>query len=135
MQPPPQPHTHVCADAPAHTHHLSCRSLSVEESRRLARENARDLVACGCDVERTFIFSDFEYVGGAFYRNMLRIQRCSGGEDGGKRRAAGGLPGCLARPACLLLCLSASTSDSVQFYLCRCLCLPACFSACLPIYV
>lgn len=53
------------------------RGLSVEEARRLARENAKDIIACGFDVRRTFIFSDFEYVGGAFYRNIARIQRCT----------------------------------------------------------
>ena len=51
------------------------RGLSVEEARRLARENAKDIIACGFDAARTFIFSDFEYVGGAFYRNIARIQR------------------------------------------------------------
>jgi tryptophanyl-tRNA synthetase len=48
----------------------------VEEARRLARENAKDIIACGFDAARTFIFSDFEYVGGPFYRNIARIQRC-----------------------------------------------------------
>ncbi|EFN53541.1 hypothetical protein CHLNCDRAFT_25698 [Chlorella variabilis] len=52
------------------------RGLSVEESRRLARENCKDIIACGFDVARTFVFADFEYVGGAFYRNIARIQRC-----------------------------------------------------------
>lgn len=52
------------------------RGISVEETRRLARENCKDIIACGFDVRRTFIFSDFEYVGGAFYRNIARIQRC-----------------------------------------------------------
>jgi tryptophanyl-tRNA synthetase len=47
----------------------------VEEAQRLARENCKDIIACGFDVRRTFIFSDFEYVGGAFYRNIARIQR------------------------------------------------------------
>jgi tryptophanyl-tRNA synthetase len=51
------------------------KGLDLEESRRLARENAKDIIACGFDVTRTFIFSDFEYVGGAFYRNIVRIQR------------------------------------------------------------
>jgi tryptophanyl-tRNA synthetase len=51
------------------------KGLNLEESRRLARENAKDIIACGFDVTRTFIFSDFEYVGGAFYRNIVRIQR------------------------------------------------------------
>lgn len=40
------------------------KDLSIAESKRLARENAKDIIACGFDIERTFIFSDFEYVGG-----------------------------------------------------------------------
>lgn len=38
-------------------------------------QNAKDIIACGFDVTKTFIFSDFEYVGGAFYRNIIGIQR------------------------------------------------------------
>ena len=53
------------------------RDLEIDEARRLARENAKDIIACGFDVGRTFIFSDFDYVGGAMYRNIVRIQRCS----------------------------------------------------------
>lgn len=52
------------------------RNLDIDEARRLARENAKDIIACGFDASKTFIFSDFEYVGGAFYRNIVRIQRC-----------------------------------------------------------
>eukprot|EP00877_Chromochloris_zofingiensis_P001150 jgi/Chrzof1/11035/Cz05g21070.t1 len=52
------------------------RNLDQDEARRLARENAKDIIACGFDVNKTFIFSDYEYVGGAFYRNIIRIQRC-----------------------------------------------------------
>lgn len=52
------------------------KGIDVEEARRLARENAKDIIACGFDVSRTFIFSDYEYIGGAFYRNISRIQRC-----------------------------------------------------------
>eukprot|EP00798_Chlamydomonas_sp_ICE-L_P031871 gene31871-7079_t len=52
------------------------KGIDIDESRRLARENAKDIIACGFDVNKTFIFSDFEYVGGAFYRNIVRIQRC-----------------------------------------------------------
>eukprot|EP00898_Chlorokybus_atmophyticus_P006174 jgi/Chlat1/6558/Chrsp45S06033 len=51
------------------------KNLTVEESQRLARENAKDIIACGFDVTRTFIFSDFDYVGGEFYKNMVRIQK------------------------------------------------------------
>lgn len=45
------------------------KNLSVEEARRLARENARDIIACGFDVARTFIFADFDYVGGCAMAN------------------------------------------------------------------
>jgi len=52
------------------------RSLEVDEAMRLARENAKDIIACGFDIDRTFIFSDFDYVGGKFYQNVNKIQRC-----------------------------------------------------------
>lgn len=54
---------------------VSPRNLDINEARRLARENAKDIIACGFDVQRTFIFSDFDYVGGEFYRNIVSIQR------------------------------------------------------------
>lgn len=40
------------------------KNLSLEESKRLARENAKDIIACGFDITKTFIFSDFSYLGG-----------------------------------------------------------------------
>lgn len=40
------------------------KDLKLEETQRLARENAKDIIACGFDISRTFIFSDFDYVGG-----------------------------------------------------------------------
>eukprot|EP00775_Hariotina_reticulata_P010348 gene10348-10505_t len=52
------------------------RGLQQEEARRLARENCKDIIACGFDINKTFIFSDYEYVGGAFYRTIIDIQRC-----------------------------------------------------------
>ncbi|XP_039122799.1 tryptophan--tRNA ligase, cytoplasmic [Dioscorea cayenensis subsp. rotundata] len=52
------------------------KNISIEESKRLARENARDIIACGFDVTRTFIFSDFNYLGGKFYENMVKVANC-----------------------------------------------------------
>ncbi|CAM0949743.1 unnamed protein product [Alopecurus aequalis] len=52
------------------------KDLTVKESKRLARENAKDIIACGFDIDRTFIFSDFNFVGGAFYENMVQVARC-----------------------------------------------------------
>ena len=58
------------------------RSLKLEEARRLARENIKDIIACGFDPDMTFIFSDIDHMGAggsegsAFYCNCLRIMRC-----------------------------------------------------------
>ena len=38
------------------------KDLGVEEANRLAHENAKDIIACGFDVNKTFIFSDMEYM-------------------------------------------------------------------------
>jgi tryptophanyl-tRNA synthetase len=39
------------------------KDLKVEEAIQLALENAKDIIACGFDVEKTFIFSDFDFIG------------------------------------------------------------------------
>ena len=41
-------------------------------------ENVKDIIACGFDVEKTFIFSDMEFMGQcpAFYRTILKVQKC-----------------------------------------------------------
>lgn len=57
-------------------------------------QNAKDIIACGFDVSKTFIFSDFEFVGGAFYRNIIRIQRWASGIEGQRMRGRSGRPPC-----------------------------------------
>lgn len=54
------------------------KDLTAEEALRLTYENAKDIIAQGFDVNKTFIFSDMEYIGTcpAFYKNMLKIQKC-----------------------------------------------------------
>jgi tryptophanyl-tRNA synthetase len=54
---------------------IQCRSLTSDEAYKLGKENVKDIIACGFDPEKTFIFSDFDYVGGEFYRNIINIQR------------------------------------------------------------
>lgn len=39
------------------------KDLTLEEAHRLAVENARDIIALGFDVDKTFIFSDLDYIG------------------------------------------------------------------------
>ncbi|PLW16270.1 hypothetical protein PCANC_16842 [Puccinia coronata f. sp. avenae] len=50
-------------------------NLSLEDCHTYAFENARDIIACGFKLEKTFIFSDLDYMGGAFYKNVLQISR------------------------------------------------------------
>ena len=53
------------------------KDLTVEEANRLAYENAKDIIACGFDVNKTFLLSNFDFMGQcpAFYRNVARIQK------------------------------------------------------------
>lgn len=39
------------------------KDLTVEQAMKLARENAKDIIAMGFDVNKTFIFSDLDFVG------------------------------------------------------------------------
>ena len=39
------------------------KDLECEEAHRLAYENAKDIIACGFDEKKTFIFSDIDYIG------------------------------------------------------------------------
>ena len=50
------------------------KDLELEECNRLAYANARDIIACGFDEEKTFIFSDLDYIG-HMYPNILKIQK------------------------------------------------------------
>ena len=50
------------------------KDLELEECHRLAGANARDIIACGFDEEKTFIFSDLDYIQ-HMYPNILKIQK------------------------------------------------------------
>lgn len=49
--------------------------LKIEQVQAFARANARDIIAVGFDLNKTFIFSNYDFLGGAFYRNVSRISR------------------------------------------------------------
>lgn len=38
------------------------KDLGLEEAHHLAYENAKDIIACGFDCKKTFIFSDLDYM-------------------------------------------------------------------------
>jgi tryptophanyl-tRNA synthetase len=48
----------------------------LEDVRKFSVDNARDIIACGFKLEKTFIFSDLDFVGQEFYHNVVRISRC-----------------------------------------------------------
>lgn len=52
------------------------QDLKIEQTRKFASQNAKDIIAVGFDLKKTFIFSDYDFIGGAFYRNVSRISRC-----------------------------------------------------------
>lgn len=41
-----------------------CRTLELERARELCAANIKDIIAVGFDPKNTFIFSDFDYMGG-----------------------------------------------------------------------
>jgi tryptophanyl-tRNA synthetase len=53
------------------------KNLELEECEELAKENSKDIIACGFDEDKTFIFSDLNYIPSskAFYWNMKRIEK------------------------------------------------------------
>ncbi|GFR74818.1 tryptophan--tRNA ligase, cytoplasmic [Elysia marginata] len=53
------------------------KDITMEEVRRVALENVKDIISLGFDMEKTFIFCDFDYVGQCpeFYRTIVKIQK------------------------------------------------------------
>jgi len=48
---------------------------TIEGVKSYTDKNVRDIIAVGFDPKKTFIFSDYDYMGGAFYRNVTRISK------------------------------------------------------------
>ena len=49
---------------------------TIEQIQAYTASNVKDIVAVGFDPKKTFIFSDYEFMGGAFYRNVSRLSKC-----------------------------------------------------------
>jgi tryptophanyl-tRNA synthetase len=54
---------------------------SLEEYSRLGYENAKDIIARGFDIKKTWIFLDSETVGGEYYKNIVRLQKLINGNQ------------------------------------------------------
>ena len=49
--------------------------LSINDVKKFANDNAKDIIAVGFNPENTFIFSDLQYMGGGFYETVVRVSR------------------------------------------------------------
>ncbi|KAL0482655.1 tryptophanyl tRS [Acrasis kona] len=52
------------------------KNLSLEEVRKMAIENIKDIIACGFNEDNTFIFSDLDYIG-HLYPTILKIEKAT----------------------------------------------------------
>jgi tryptophanyl-tRNA synthetase len=51
------------------------QELKIEDVEKACLENAKDIMSFGFDPERTFIFSNLQYMSGAFYKNVVKISK------------------------------------------------------------
>mmetsp|Transcript_8685 Transcript_8685/g.36196 ORF Transcript_8685/g.36196 Transcript_8685/m.36196 type:complete len:468 (-) Transcript_8685:90-1493(-) len=56
------------------------KGMTIEQSQHYLRENAKDIIAIGFDVTKTFIFSNYAYMG-HLYPTVLRIQKAVTGSQ------------------------------------------------------
>ncbi|KAK0043270.1 tryptophan--tRNA ligase cytoplasmic [Biomphalaria pfeifferi] len=53
------------------------KDISIDEVQRVALENVKDIISLGFDIDKTFIFCDFNYIGQCpdFYKLIVQIQK------------------------------------------------------------
>lgn len=49
------------------------KDLKVDEAKKMAHENMKDIISVGFDSSKTFIFTDTEYMCPPFYENILKV--------------------------------------------------------------
>lgn len=85
--------------------------LKLEQVRQFAFENARDIIACGFDLSKTFIFNDFDHVGYVYVifllplcsRSVLFLLSClSLSLSSGLHSHGVSMPGLVQRTFCIL---------------------------------
>lgn len=55
--------------------YLFSEKRTIEEVQSYTKTNVRDIISIGFDPEKTFIFSDYDFIGGAFYKNITRLSK------------------------------------------------------------
>jgi tryptophanyl-tRNA synthetase len=63
-----------CAAGTADDEKFMWKNITLDQARKFTTENAKDIIACGFKPDKTFIFSDLDYIG-SLYPNILRIQK------------------------------------------------------------
>jgi tryptophanyl-tRNA synthetase len=53
--------------------YIFSENRTIEEVQSYTAKNAKDIIAVGFDPKKTFMFSDYEYMGGAWYKNVTRM--------------------------------------------------------------
>ncbi|ARF08275.1 tryptophanyl-tRNA synthetase [Catovirus CTV1] len=56
-------------------------NLELEEANRLSYENAKDIIACGFNPDKTFIFSDLDNMGNSIYKNVVLVMKNMSGSQ------------------------------------------------------
>ncbi|KAG2389474.1 hypothetical protein C9374_014034 [Naegleria lovaniensis] len=51
------------------------QELDFQQVRNMMIENVKDIIACGFDMRKTFIFSNFDYMG-YLYKTVVQIEKC-----------------------------------------------------------
>jgi len=54
---------------------MHSQKITIDNAKKYAADNAKDIIALGFDPAKTFIFSDFDFVGGAFYENICAMAK------------------------------------------------------------
>ncbi|KAI1608754.1 tryptophanyl-tRNA synthetase [Exophiala viscosa] len=54
---------------------MHSEKITIDDTGRFSRENAKDIIAIGFDPAKTFIFSDYDYMGGPFYKNVTAMAK------------------------------------------------------------
>jgi tryptophanyl-tRNA synthetase len=52
----------------------------IEEYNRLTYENAKDIIACGFQLEKTYIFSNIKAMNGDMYENVVKLSKVTGNQ-------------------------------------------------------
>ncbi|KAG6359407.1 hypothetical protein INS49_012928 [Diaporthe citri] len=54
---------------------LFSEKRTIKEVKEYSMQNTKDIIACGFDPKKTFIFSDYKYMGGAFWENVTQVAK------------------------------------------------------------